>query len=142
MNHPNEQKFCLTYSAKRREEINRIRKKYLPAEEDKLERLRQLDESVTQKPIALAMVFGVVGALIFGGGLCLILLLGGLWIIPGIVLGLFGFATLGCAYPVYQRTLEKEKERVAPEILRLSEELLRRDSQGILSRETVKSEDQ
>lgn len=123
--HHNEQKFRLTYSSKRREEVKSIRKKYLPQEEDKMERLRQLDESVTQKPTALAMIFGVVGALIFGGGLCLILLLGGYWIIPGVIIGLFGLAVLGCAYPVYQRTLEQEKSRVAPEILRLSEELLR-----------------
>ena len=141
MNPHNEQKFRLTYSAKQREEINSIRKKYLPEEEDKMERLRRLDESVTQKPTALAMVFGVLGALVFGGGLCLILCLGGWWIALGIVLGLIGFVTLGCAYPAYQRTLEKEKERVAPEILRLSEELLRRDSKGLSPQKTEKSDD-
>ena len=41
--------FQYTYSAKRQEEIQNIRKKYLPEEEDKMERLRRLDRGTTKK---------------------------------------------------------------------------------------------
>ena len=44
--------FHYTYSAKQQEEVQRIRKKYLPPEEDKMEQLRRLDRS---KGITLQM---------------------------------------------------------------------------------------
>ena len=37
------QNFEYTYSAKQQEEVEAIRKKYLPKEEDKMETLRKLD---------------------------------------------------------------------------------------------------
>ncbi len=40
---------------------------------------------------------------------------------PVIVIGILGIAL---AYPLYQRMVEKERARVAPEILKLSQELL------------------
>jgi len=32
---------------------------------------------------------------------------------------------LAVAYPLYNRTLKKERERIAPEILRLTDELMK-----------------
>jgi len=40
--------FEFAYSAKQQEEVQKIREKYVPREEDKLEQLRRLDASVTQ----------------------------------------------------------------------------------------------
>ena len=42
-----EETFEYTYSAKRQEEIEAIKNKYLPPKEDKMEQLRKLDTSVT-----------------------------------------------------------------------------------------------
>ena len=42
----------------------------------------------------------------------------------GILLGLVGIAGAAMAYPVYSRILKREREKIAPEILRLSDELL------------------
>ena len=42
-------RFKYTYSAPQQEEIKRIREKYLPGEEDKMEQLRRLDHSATSK---------------------------------------------------------------------------------------------
>ena len=42
----------------------------------------------------------------------------------GILVGLCGLIMAALAYPLYNRTLKKERERIAPEILRLSDELL------------------
>lgn len=45
----NKERFQYTYSAKQQEEIKRIRSKYAAPEENKMEQLRRLDRSVTQK---------------------------------------------------------------------------------------------
>ena len=104
------------------EEIRRIREKYQPRETSKLERLRELDRSVTRKGTAAALTLGVLGLLILGTGMSLCLV----WAmyLPGIPLGLAGMALAGMAYPVCQRITRRERERLAPEILRLTEELL------------------
>ena len=43
----------------------------------------------------------------------------------GIVIGVVGIVQGGLAYPLYNRTLKKEREKIAPEILRLSDELMK-----------------
>ena len=42
----------------------------------------------------------------------------------GIVVGLAGMIPVAMAYPVYNRVLRKQRKKIAPEILKLSEELL------------------
>lgn len=123
----NKESFRYTYSAAQQQEVEQIRKKYLPEseDEDKLSRLRRLDESCTAKATALSLIVGIVGALVLGVGMCCVLVWGGGWFIPGIVIGVVGIAVLCCAYPLYNHVLEKERQRIAPEILRLTDELLK-----------------
>lgn len=122
--------FNYTYSAKQQEEIKNIRKKYLAPEEDKMAQLRKLHHSATQKAQAWAIALGVMGALILGAGMSLAMtelsgFLGGTAMFIGIPVGLVGIVLVALAYPVYNRILKKERQRIAPEILRLSEELLK-----------------
>lgn len=117
--------FHYTYSAQQQDEVKRIRKKYIPPEEDKMERLRRLDRSVTQKGTVISLVLGVIGALLMGIGMSCTMVWQGSWFIPGIVIGLVGIAIVALAYPVYNRIVKKERERIAPEILRLTDELLK-----------------
>ena len=49
----------------------------------------------------------------------------GKWFVPGIVIGVIGMGMVGMAYPIYGRTLKKERAKIAPEILRLTEELIK-----------------
>ena len=42
-----------------------------------------------------------------------------------ISLGLIGIGILAAAYPVYNHVIRKERERIAPEILRLTDELMK-----------------
>ena len=127
----NQETFTYTYSAQQQEEVQNIRKKYLPPEEDKMERLRKLHHSATQKAQAWALVLGVIGALIMGIGMSLVMTDIGEMIglsnalIPGIVIGVIGMIPVGFAYPTYNRILKKERQRIAPEILRLSDELMK-----------------
>ena len=127
--------FKFTYSAKEQEEIKAIRKKYTVPEqtEDKMAQLRRLDATVTQKATSVSLMFGVIGALIMGMGMSLAMtdigkiigLLGGTAMLVGIPLGIVGIVLVCAAYPIYNRTIKKERLKIAPEILRLTDELIK-----------------
>jgi len=126
----NKEGFHFTYSAAQQQEIEAIRKKYLPKEEDKMEQLRKLHAIPTQKAHAWAIVVGVIGVLIMGTGMSLAMTdigaaLGSLAMVLGILVGIVGMVLVALAYPLYNRVLKKERQKIAPEILRLSDELLK-----------------
>ena len=121
----NQNGFQYTYSAREQAEIKRIRSKYTPKEESKLEQLRRLDASAAKKAAAYAIILGVIGALILGAGMSCCLVWTDALLMPGIVIGLIGMAVVAAAYPLYNRTLKKARERIAPEILRLTDELMK-----------------
>lgn len=127
--------FSYTYSAKEQAELKKIREKYTPRTEaeDKMERLRQLDKSVTQKATVVSMIFGIIGTLILGFGMSLIMtelseMLGAyenLATVVGVIIGVLGGVIAGVAYPIYNFVSRREREKVAPEVIRLADELLR-----------------
>ena len=117
--------FKYTYSAKEQEEIKNIRKKYVVPEEDKMEQLRRLDAGVTKKGTAAALIVGIVGTLLLGIGMCCCMVWQNAWFIPGIIVGVIGIAILAVAYPLYNRVTRKEREKIAPEIIRLTDELMK-----------------
>ena len=129
----NKEGFSFTYSAKQQKEIEAIRKKYLPKEADKMQQLRTLHAVPTQKAQAWAIAIGVIGALIMGTGMSLAMtelgeILGShreFAMLIGIVIGIIGMVLVALAYPIYNRVLKKQREKIAPEILRLSDELLK-----------------
>ena len=122
--------FKMTYSAQQQEEIQSIRQKYVPKEESKMEQLRALDAHVTKKATMASIIVGVLGALIMGCGMSLIMsdfgrALGAAAFPVGIAAGVLGIALAALAYPVYQRTLKKEREKIAPQIIQLTDELMK-----------------
>ena len=124
--------FKYTYSAKEREEIQKIRGKYESREESPLETVRKIDKAVTDKAIIFSLVFGIVGALILGFGMSLIMtelkdffaLSGTVSTVLGIILGIIGGAIAALAYPIYCIVLKKGREKVAPEIIRLTDSIV------------------
>ena len=128
----NNEAFQYTYSAKEQEELQKIRSKYVAKEEDKMEQLRRLDAGVSSKATMKAIIIGVIGALIMGSGMSLtmteigtVIGLGDNTMILGIAIGIVGMLFAGIAYPVYMRTLKKEREKIAPEMIRLTDELMK-----------------
>ena len=127
--------FSFTYSAKEQEELKKIRDKYTPPTEaeDKMARLRRLDSSVTNTAQAVALVFGVIGTLILGFGMSLCMTeladILGLYkdsaMIVGIIVGAVGGALASLAYPIYNATLRSRRKKLAPEIIRLTDELMK-----------------
>ena len=124
-NSKQEDSFSYTYSAKQQQEILEIRKKYLPAEEDKMAKIRKLDASVTRKGTLVSVSMGIVGCLILGAGMSCSMVFEGAWFLPGIVLGLIGIVTMAVAYPVFTHIMRKERARIAQQILELTDELLK-----------------
>ena len=119
--------FTYTYSAKEREEIRKIREKYAPPEkgETPMEQLRRLDGSATREAAVVSLIVGIVSTLILGLGMCCTMVWGETLFIPGILVGLTGLAGVIAAYPLYARMVKRKREKLAPEILRLSEELMK-----------------
>ena len=129
----NKESFEFTYSAKEQEEIKRIRKKYATPveEEDKMAQLRRLDAGVYSKATTAALVIGIIGALVMGLGMSIVMTDIGaalgtiLAMIVGVGIGVIGIVLICLAYPMYTRTLKKEREKIAPEIIRLTDELMK-----------------
>lgn len=125
-----EESFSYVYSAKEQAEVENIRKKYLPQEEDKMAHLRKLDRIPYQKAQVYSLSIGTIGTLILGIGMSLAMtelgaVIGTLSLPVGIVVGIGGMVLVALAYPVYNRVLKKEREKIAPEILRLTDELMK-----------------
>ena len=127
--------FTYTYSAKEQAELKRIRDKYTaPTEvEDKMTRLRRLDSSVTNTAQAVALVLGVIGTLILGFGMSLVMtelaeslgISGDVAMVIGIIVGIVGGILASLAYPIYNAIVKAKRKKLAPEIIRLTDELMK-----------------
>ena len=115
--------FNYSYSAERQAEVEAIRKKYLPQQEqeDKLAQLRKLDASASTPAMIASLALGIVSALIFGVGMCCFLVWNQ-WLL-GSVACLVGALGMLFAPQLYNRMVKHRREKIAPEILRLTDEL-------------------
>lgn len=125
----NNENFSFTYSAAQQKEVEAIRQKYIPREEDKLVQLRRLHALPTRKAQTAAITVGIIGALILGTGMSLAMTdigaaLGSLAMVFGVAVGLVGMVLVALAYPIYNCVLKKQRAKIAPRILHLSDELL------------------
>ena len=108
--------FSYTYSAKQNREIEQIRKKYLPPEENRLEQLHRLDKRAERPGTVAAIVMGSVSTLLLGIGMVLTMVYTRYFIL-GIVIGLAGIAGVSLAYPLYLRITRREREKIARSIV-------------------------
>lgn len=133
MNNQENNGFSYTYSAKEQAELKKIREKYESREEDKMERLRRLDRSVTRKAQTVSLCLGILGALILGFGMSLVMTemadYFGLYqsqaMLIGVIVGIVGGALASLAYPIHQFIVKRERKKIAPEIIRLTDELMK-----------------
>ena len=135
MSNDEDKGFNYTYSTKQRDEVIAIRKKYTPTEPedvDNITLLRNIDSEVTRKATVRALTTGVIGALLMGTGMSLLMtdlsstmgLDSWIALLIGIVIGMVGLIIMCVTYPLYNHILERERARIADEVIRLSDELL------------------
>lgn len=117
--------FNYHYSAAQNKEVESIRRKYMPQEKSKLEQLKALDSRVQTAGMIQALTIGVIGCLVFGIGLCfgLDVLAGADWLT--LLFCILGSVIMFPAYPVYRQISKKTKAELVPEILRLSDEIIK-----------------
>ena len=113
--------------------VQKIRTQYTEKESNEIDALRALDARVKRPANVFAYTFGSLSAIVMGAGMSLVMTdigsaLGAYrsFAMPfGILIGMLGILAVAAAYPIYNRITKKERERVAPEILRLTDELMK-----------------
>ena len=100
---------------------------YSEKEVTKLDELKALDSKVKRPALIFAYIFGTMGSLVLGVGMCLAMkIIGGTTplMIVGIIVGLIGIAMVSTTYPIYAKILKSRKAKYADEIISKSNELL------------------
>ena len=109
-----------------KELVKRIRNYYIDENKQysKLEELKLLDKKVKLPALIFAYIFGTLGALILGTGMCLAMKIIGDFMALGIIVGIIGIVMVSVCYYLYKLILNKRKSKFADEILKKSNELL------------------
>lgn len=120
------QEFNYTYSAKDSNEAEKILKRYTPqtVQESNMERLRKLDASAATAGRGIVITIGTISALLLGVGMCCTMLWADNYFVIGIVAGLLGIFGCCITFPIYKSITKKQREKIAPEIRRLSSEIM------------------
>lgn len=120
------------FSSDQQAEVQKIYQKYSPQKEDKkvrseeeekMERLRKLDKSVTRAGTFAGVWAGLCGAIIHGIGIALIQ--GETLFALGTVIAIIGLALFLAAYPICSFAAKKQRCKVEAQILELCKELMK-----------------
>lgn len=84
--------------------------------EDVFETVNGLQRSKTAGASIFAYIFGIIAALVLGGGMSLIMTIENSIpaLVGGIVLGIVGFVLCGVNYLIYKKLVEKKTKQVLP----------------------------
>lgn len=102
-----------------------IRAKYEERSKSNLDRLKELDRKTRRPAEIFAYIFGTLGALVLGSGMCLAMpdVIEGYMPI-GIGVGIVGIIMVSVNYFIFKSSLNARKRKASAEILRLSNEIL------------------
>ena len=89
-----------------------------------MDQLRRLDESATKPGTIAALIVGIISTLLLGVGMFCTMVWTETMFIPGIIIGVIGIVGISVAYPLYNHITKKQRKKLAPEILRLTDELM------------------
>ena len=111
--------------------VEKIRTQYTEKQVTELDTLRKLDSKVKRPANVFAYIYGSISAIVAGAGMSLVMTEIGEMIglsnamIPGIVIGVVGIGMALLTYPIYKGILNSRKKKYAPEILELSEKIVK-----------------
>lgn len=106
--------------------IEKIKANYIEKtkEKSKIEELKELDKKVKKPALIFAYIYGIVGSLVLGTGMCLAMKIIGSMMAFGIVVGLVGIGMVSSTYTLYKKILQRRKSKFSQEIIEKSDELL------------------
>ncbi len=90
-----------------------------------MDRLRRLDASVTRPGMIAALIVGIISTLIMGFGMCCTIVWRETLLVPGIIIGVVGIVGICASYPLYICITKRKRNRLAPEIIQLADELMK-----------------
>ncbi len=104
-----------------KQELNKLERQA----EETFDQINGLQKSKTLGASIFSYVFGVVAALVLGGGMCLCMLIENSVpaLVGGIILGLCGIALCAVNYPIYKKFASKKTKQVLPIIDQTEEKL-------------------
>ena len=111
--------------------VQKIRTQYTEKQHTELDALKELDAKVKRPANVFAYTYGSVSAVVMGAGMSLVMTEIGATIglasamVPGIAIGVVGMAMALSTYPIYKKMLSTRKKKYAPEILKLSEKIMK-----------------
>ncbi len=111
--------------------VQKIRTQYTEKQYTELDELKALDAKVKRNAHVFAYTYGSVSAIVMGAGMSLVMTDIGAVIglagtmVPGIAIGVVGMGMALSTYPIYKKILQSRKKKFAPEILALSEKILK-----------------
>ena len=109
----------------------KIRTQYTEKQHTELDELKALDAKVKKPANVFAYTYGAAGTIVMGAGMSLVMTNIGAAIglasamVPGIVVGVAGMGMALTTYPIYKKILNNRKRKYAPEILALSEKIVK-----------------
>ena len=111
----------------------KIRRQYMEKTPSELDALRELDAKVKRPANVFAYTFGSISAVIMGAGMSLVMtelaeILGSykdMAMVIGIIVGIVGGILASLAYPIYNAIVKAKRKKLAPEIIRLTDELMK-----------------
>lgn len=112
--------------------VQKIRSEYTEKQHTELDALKALDARVKRPANVFGYAYGSIGAIVMGAGMSLIMTDIGTVIgvtnamIPGIAVGIVGMGMALTTYPIYKKILSKRRAKFAPQILKLSENLVQK----------------
>ncbi|MBR1931808.1 MAG: hypothetical protein IJ833_10140 [Lachnospiraceae bacterium] len=116
--------FDYSYSAKKQQEIEQLKEKYMPYshQDSVLEQMKELDRQAEKAASAQPILLGAIGCVLLGLGMCgTMAFTSKILFVLGIIVGVLGIGLVGVAYPLYLKKIKEERERIAPQILELAE---------------------
>lgn len=114
--------------------VQKIRTQYMEKESSELDALRELDKRVKRPANIFAYTFGSFSAVVMGAGMSLVMTdIGDVVgitnpMIPGIIIGVIGMAMVISNYPIFRRILNNRRKRYAEQIIVLSDNLIKNES--------------
>ena len=112
--------------------VQKIRTQYTEKQHTELDELKALDAKVKKPANVFGYTYGSVGAIVMGAGMSLVMTDIGAIIglaaatVPGIAVGVVGLGMVLTTYPIHKRILNNRKKKFAPQIMELSEKLMRK----------------